>query len=94
MDKFEKQPSEILDFDCSFSGEGLDDGDYPAAVVSVTANNPAIVIDSYTLNPVTHVLKVWLSAGVSGKTYKVTAVVDTHLSRRLEGDFKVKVKER
>ena len=93
MDKFDKQPSEKLDYDCVFSGDGLTDGDYLNSIVSVVADDAGITIDSYSLNATTHILKVWVSGGASGHTYKITVLGDTAFGRRLEGDFKIKVKE-
>lgn len=38
-------------------------------------------------------VRTWVSGGISGKVYKVTVTIDTTNHRRLQDEFKIKVKE-
>lgn len=91
-EKFSKQPSEDLDYDIYFD-EWMPAGDHIASV-AVTADVGVTTHDT-TFDPSAHVVKVWVSGGTSGQTYKVTVKVTTASSpaRVKEQDFKVKVKE-
>lgn len=87
--KFEKQPSEIQDYDIDFS-EYLDAIGDTASSVTVTAEIGITVSSSALIGKV---VKVWLTGGSNGETYKITVLLTTAGGRRREADIKVKVKE-
>jgi hypothetical protein len=91
MDKFDKQPDEVLDYDVDFS-EWLTGGDTIQS--HSVAADAGIVVDSSTVSAPTQTVKVWLSGGTDGVTYKVTVTVVTVSGRTKQKEFKVKVKER
>lgn len=93
LEKFEKQPSEDLDYDIYFD-EWMPDGDHIASV-DVTEDT-GITVHDVTFSASTHIVKVWASGGDSGVTYKVTvkATTASNPPRVKEQDFRIKVKER
>lgn len=91
LEKFTKQPGETLDFDIDFS-EWLADRDPDDTVSSATVDaEDGITVDSYVLS--SGVVKVWLSGGTDGTSYKVTAAATTASGRTKEGEITIKVKE-
>lgn len=89
MKKFDKQPSEVLDYDIDAS-EWLPSGDNVIGA-SVTVDNATLVVDKTTIND--DRIKIWLSSGTDGITYKVTTKINTEDGRTKEVDFSVKVKD-
>jgi len=87
--KFEKQPSEIQDYDIDFS-EYLDALTDTASSATVTGEI-GITVNAFALSG--KVVKVWLSGGDNGETYKITVRLTTSGGRVREADIKVKVKE-
>lgn len=87
--KFEKQPSEVQDYDIDYS-EYLTALEDTAATAVVTCDSGLTVISSSVIGSV---VKVWVSGGDSGATYKVTSLLTTTGGRKREADIKVKVKE-
>jgi hypothetical protein len=87
--KFEKQPSEIQDYDIDFSEylNALSD----SAVSAVVTGEIGITVVAHSL--IGNVVKVWLSGGDDGETYKITVLLTTSGGRKREADIKVKVKE-
>lgn len=106
MRTFRKQPAEVLPYDVDFA-EWLTMGDdIESAQVHVDSainGDPAdLTIGDVVLliqNPeATNMvaatrLKVWLSGGVAGATYKITVRADTEGGRRKEVDFRLNVRE-
>lgn len=87
--RMEKQPAEVLDYDINFTPY------LPSTDHLVSAVNTAItglVVGSVTLFDNTWV-KVWLSAGVSGQTYKVEITATSYQGRTKQVEFFVKVRE-
>ena len=89
MKQFDKQPSEVLDYDIDAT-EWLTQGDNVIGA-AITIDITGLVLDSSTIND--DRIKIWLSAGVDGITYKVTTKISTEDGRVKEVDFKVKVKD-
>ena len=91
-----KQPADQLDYDIDFS-RWLPDGD---TILTVTTHvDPpydedeqiGLKVDSaYVDSPD---LKLWLSGGENGSTYKVTATVATSGGRVKEVDFKIRIRD-
>ena len=86
---FTKQPAEVQDYDIDFS-EWL--AAFPDTAVShaVTAD-AGITLGATTL--AAGVVKVWLSGGLTGTSYKITTAITTAGGRTKEDEIKIKVKE-
>ena len=89
MKQFDKQPSEVLDYDIDII-DWLSVGDNVIGA-NVTIDMSGLVVDKTTIND--DRIKIWLSSGLDGITYKVTAKITTEDGRVKEVDFKIKVKE-
>lgn len=85
-----KQPDEVLDYDVSFVDWFSNRGD-AADSITVTADT-GIVVDGSSITA--NVVRVTLSGGTSGVTYKITVrlTTDAALPVVKEVDFLVKVK--
>jgi hypothetical protein len=99
--KFEKQPIEVKDYVIDLSAwlaekdDTLDD-----AVVSIEcisrADDPALTtlkLHSLLINPLSGMVSVWLSDGLSQERYKVSVTASTTGGRVDQSEFIVKVKE-
>lgn len=90
--KFEKQPADTQDYDISFVDwlAGLND---TASSVIVTTDTGITQSSPATVNG--GVVKVWLSGGTSGTSYKVTATLTTANTppRVKQAEIIVKVRE-
>lgn len=87
---FNKQPLERLDYDLDFS-EWLPLGD---AIVSATVTATTGITAEVPIIDSTHkVVKVWVTGGTTGVTYKVQATVETVAGRITECEIRIKVKE-
>lgn len=89
---FPKQPADVQDYDIDYSEycAGFTPADTLTGTPVVTAD-PGITVASTTR--VGNVVKVFLSGGTSGVTYKVTCRATTTGGRVKEVEIKVKVKE-
>lgn len=90
LEKFDKQPVEVLDYDINFS-DWMQAGDTINGL-TVTADT-GITVNSSSYNVNTHTVKVWLAAGIDGNTYKVTATITTTNGRTKQAEIKIKVRE-
>jgi hypothetical protein len=87
--KFKKQPAEILDYDLDYSKYFKDRVD---SVLSVDLEYDAgITIESTTLS--SNIVKVVVSGGISGKTYKFTIMMTTTTGIVKEDEFYIVVDE-
>jgi hypothetical protein len=86
----DKQPVEILDYDVDFS-RWLSNDSISTASAVVT---PAGALDVQTLDIEPELVKVWLSGGSNGVSYKVEITVDTTGGRRGQVEFRVRVKDK
>lgn len=108
LKRFDKQPSERLDYDVDyedFFGPDDDDdidgsGQLTAAVSMADGSTPGPVPPGLQTDGLVAIggvssrrAKVWLKGGVSGLTYKVTIGATTHQGRIVETDFLVRIKE-
>ena len=99
LEKFEKQPADVQDFDIDYTEwlAALSDSapgpgtPVPGPNCLVVTADTGITLVAYVL--VNGVVKVWTSGGTNGKTYKITATVTTHGNRVKQAEIKVKVKE-
>lgn len=102
MQTFTKQSSERLDYDVDYSAffgatdtDGFDNTTVVTAVVDQVLSGD-LLVDGTPIkvgNP-SRLIKVWLKAGVSGRTYKVTVLCTSSSNGRIiEQDFKVKVRD-
>jgi len=89
---FGKQPNEIRDYDISYTEYLAARQDSPRLVDPVEV----VVQDGLTLDEfflIDGVVKVFLSGGTDGETYKVTTFMHTEGGRKIEADIKIRVKE-
>ena len=89
LGKFKKQPGEVLDYDVSYEDffSNRNDTLNNATVVA----DAGITVDSVDLNG--ELVKVVLSGGTNGVTYKVTVTMTTTIGIVKEDEFQVTVKE-
>jgi hypothetical protein len=90
MDILEKQPGDALDFNVRFD-RWLPCDDTITTVEAVVDVPSEVNIDSLQYNGQT--VTVWISGGLTGKTYKVTVTVATAVGRIKESEFKLRVRE-
>lgn len=91
--KYTKQPADVQDYDIDFQTEflaGLTDTAPGPTGVSVIVE-PGINLDTFSL--LAGRVKVWLSGGTDGTSYKVTVTVTTTAGRVKQVEIIVKVKE-
>lgn len=85
-----KQPADHLDYDITFE-DWLPDGDtIVSASTSLDIAGELVVTNTLVLSPI---VKVWVSGGVDGKTYKLTVLATTQQGRVKEVEFKLRVKD-
>lgn len=94
--KYEKQPAEVKDYDIDYS-EWLNPvvdtvSSTTAIVTSVTEAAPTLEIDSIMESSTT--VKLWISGGTAGVSYKVTVQMTTTGGRLDESELVFKVKDR
>lgn len=83
-----KQPGETLDYDVDFE-KWLSEGDTMLSATAV-AETGLTVDDVEVIAPL---VKVWLSGGTAGVSYKVTVTLQTTAGRIKEADFTLRVVE-
>lgn len=98
LGKHDKQPAEVKDYPIDYSewlgeisgGDTLLDA--TAAVICITnPANTALLVDRVVVSPAA--VSVWLKAGTSGQTYKVTVTVTTAGGRIDESELTLRVKD-
>ena len=87
--KYEKQPAEVKDYDIDYS-EWLTAGDNVQAA-SVEVAPVGLTVESTFINDPR--VKIWVSGGTTGTTYKLTVTATTADGRVKQDEFKVKVKD-
>ena len=90
LGKFSKQPGEVLDYDVDFT-EWFSTRTDTATSFTVTVSSAAITVVSSARTG--NVVRVILSGGASGGSYKVTVRLTTSSGIVKEADFQVAVKE-
>ena len=89
LGKFDKQPAEILDYDVDFTDWFANRTDAPSSHTATAPDGITIVSATRTGN----VVKVILSGGTEGTSYKITVRLTTTAALVKEADFTVKIKE-
>jgi hypothetical protein len=89
LGKFQKQPSEILDYDVDYTDWFSNRVDTPASFTTVLETGITLAGSSRTGN----VVKLILSGGTAGTKYKATVRLTTTAGLVKEADFTVTVKE-
>lgn len=87
---YTKQPGETLDYDIDFQEQWLSVINDTISSFTVTSDAGITVVSSFLLGGI---VKVFVSGGLDGQTYKVTVRVTTTGGRIREADIKIKVKE-
>lgn len=89
LGRFSKQTAEILDYDVDYTDWFVDRGDTPSTHTT-TADAGITVVSSVRTGKV---IKVILSGGMNGETYKTTLRLTTSSGVVKEADFTVKIKD-
>jgi hypothetical protein len=89
MNLFQKQPADQLDYDLDFS-EWLTGTDTITGAVATSSVPAELVVLSVAVSD--QAAKVWVSGGIDGTTYKVTATITTSEGRIKENEFKIRVR--
>ena len=87
--RFTKQPADTQDYDIDFNEWLTGFADTGASHVVAVDTGITKVASTLTAG----VVKVWLSGGVDGTSYKVTATLNTTGGRIKQAEITVKVKE-
>jgi hypothetical protein len=90
MNLFTKQPADVLDYDLDFS-DWLTGTDVLTGVVATASGPEDLQIQSASI--VGQTAKIWISGGISGSTYKVTATISTSEGRVKQLEFKIRVRD-
>lgn len=101
MERFEKQPAEVLDYDIDLRRwfKGISADEVATATVDVVEGDGALVVgpaphpNTVIFGSEKQQIKVWLGAGTDGVTYKLRATATTLQDRVKEIDFKLRVRE-
>jgi hypothetical protein len=90
--KFEKQPADTQDFDIDYTDwlAGLGDTASGPTGAAITVDTGITMQASSLINGV---VKVWLTGGTSGTTYKITCTLTTAGGRIKQAEIQVKVKD-
>lgn len=88
LGRFVKQPDEVLDYDVDYTDWFTNRTDTPSSFAVVAETG--ITLDSSSRTG--KVVKVVLSGGTSGRSYKITVRLTTSTGIVKEADFVVKVK--
>lgn len=89
LGKFTKQPVEIQDYDIDFTEYLEYHNDVALSHTAVAETGLTVVTSVLTAG----VVKVFVSGGTDGNTYKISATITTSGGRVKQGDILVKVKE-
>ncbi|CAB4197157.1 hypothetical protein UFOVP1304_31 [uncultured Caudovirales phage] len=89
LGKFSKQPIEVQDYDIDFNDYLTSQSD--TATSFVVSAETGVTIASSSL--AAGVVKVFVSGGVDGSQYKISATVTTTGGRIKQADILIKVKE-
>lgn len=87
---FTKQPADEWDYDLDYN-EWLTAGDNVQNASVTVAPTGSLVVDSVFINDPR--VKVWVSGGTNGVTYKLTVTMSSADGRIKQDEFKLRVKE-
>lgn len=90
-----KQPADQRDYDIDFSRWIPDDDTITSATAVVTEIDPLtdIQVESVQIVAADAIVKVWISGGLDGSTYKITVTASTTDGRIKETEFKLRVRD-
>jgi hypothetical protein len=87
-----KQPGDSLDYDIDYSDWLTSDDNVSSATTAVSPDVVGgVTVDLININDPR--VKLWISGGVSGVTYKITITMETSDGRIKEDEFRLRVKE-
>lgn len=89
LGSYVKQPADVLDYDVDYTD--FLNGEDTLSTKTVTVSPTGLTVDSSVIAG--DRVKVWLSGGTNGITYKVTVTATTTDGRVKQDEFKVKVKD-
>ena len=92
---FTKQPGDILDYDVDYSA-WLIEGDAVSAstvLIELLAGQSPGTLAVSGKNNLTSRVKLWLTGGANGDSYKVTVTMTSTEGRVKQDEFTMKVKE-
>ena len=89
LGNFTKQPVDVLDYDIDYS-QWLTTGDNVESI-NVAVEPSGLTVDNTFVNDPR--VKIYLSGGTDGTTYKITVTTTTADGRVKQDEFKLKVKE-
>lgn len=89
LGNFTKQPVDVLDYDIDYS-QWLTTGDNVESFTVVVEPSGLTVDNTFTNDPR---VKIYLSGGTDGATYKITVTMTTADGRVKQDEFKLKVKD-
>lgn len=93
---YEKQPSEIKDYDIDYREWLTPADDVVSSVTTVVSSSteavPTLVVDS--IQSTVYLVKLWISGGTAGTKYKVTVQMTTADGRLDESELVFSVKDR
>ena len=98
LEKFEKQPRDVKDYDINYSDWLASASDAISAVISVDVvcqtepSDTSLLCDGTDL--ATTFIKLWMSGGTDGYAYKVTVLVSTVGGRVDESELIFIIKDR
>ena len=87
---FSKQPGETLDYDLD-ADEWLPSDDF--IISAVTTAPDGIVVNSTSIINSVRSVKVWVSGGTNGVTYKLEVTITSDDGRIKQSEFKIKCRE-
>lgn len=85
-----KQPVDHLDYDVDFS-RWLPEDDAITTATAVSDAPTDLVVESVQIS--SPVVKVWVSGGTNGRSYKITVTASTSGGRIKETEFRIRVRE-
>lgn len=85
-----KQPGDTLDYDVKFD-RWLPEGDALVSATAVADQPDITLVGDPEVFHEPPLVKVWLSGGESGKSYKITVTTTTEAGRIKEEDFILRV---
>lgn len=90
---FKKQPVDVLDYDIDYTA-WIPAGDTLLSATAVVdiVNTGSLVVSSIVVTPLTNIVKLWMSGGNDGITYKVTVTTVTNGGRTKEDELQFTVK--
>ncbi len=101
MERFDKQPADVLDYDIDLRRwfKTLPTDEVASVTVEVVEGDGVLVVGpaphpgSVIFGAAKQQIKVWLGAGTDGVTYKLRVTATTLQDRVKEIDFKIRVRE-